>query len=108
MEFVILFCAIIFGFLIGWHARERVAINKVQQILRMAEEAEQEVENATERMRVERHSGVLYAYTDKEEFLGQGADLYELDEVIQKRFPGRKFLIKRENLEEVGVDHERI
>ena len=107
MEFIILFIAVVIGFVIGWEARERHAMRVVESILQEAEEQAKE-EPSAERMRLERHSGVIYAYTTEDEFIGQGSSLDELDTAIQKRFPGRKFLLKKENLEQIGVSHEHL
>jgi hypothetical protein len=107
MEFVILAGALILGFIAGWHGRERHAMNTIHKLLEAAEE-EVEDENKPDRLRLERHGEMIYAYTVEDEFIAQGNDLFVLDEAIQKRFPGRKFLIKKENLEEVGVSHEHL
>jgi hypothetical protein len=109
MEFLILTAALVIGCIIGWYAREQVAINTIKRIIAEAEaEAEDfETEKSPDRLRLERHGEVIYAYSE-DEFIGQGADLTTLDEVIQKRFPGRKFLVQKENLEEMAAEHERI
>ena len=106
MEFLILAGALIVGFYAGWVGRERHAMLTVQRILEESVE-EEEAKNKPDSLRLERHGEVIYAYSD-DEFIGQGNDLFALDEAIQKRFPGRKFLIKKENLEEVGVAHEHL
>lgn len=108
MEFVILAVALVIGFIAGWHGRERHAMNTIHKLLESAEEEVEEDENKPDRLRLERHGEMIYAYTAEDEFIAQGTDLFVLDEAIQKRFPGRKFLIKRENLEEVGADHEHL
>jgi hypothetical protein len=108
MEFLILAGALVVGFYAGWVAREQYAMRTVLQILEQAAEKEETEEEGRDRLTLERHNDVIYAYTTDGEFIGQGNDLFSLDEVIQKRFPGRKFLIKKENLEEVGVAHEHL
>jgi len=109
MEFLILAGALVVGFYAGWVAREQYAMRTVLQILEQAvEKEEKEEDDDRDRLTLERHNDVIYAYTTDGEFIGQGNDLFSLDEVIQKRFPGRKFLIKKENLEEVGVAHEHL
>jgi hypothetical protein len=107
MEFVILAGAVIVGFLAGWIGRERHAMNRV---MAMIEEAEADVDEETkpDRLKLERQGEMIYAYTTDDEFIGQGKTLVELDDAIQKRFPGRKFLIKQSNIEEVGVGNELI
>jgi hypothetical protein len=109
MEFLILAGALVVGFYAGWVGRERYAMRTVLEILEQAAaQEEQETEEVRDRLSLERHGEVIYAYTTEGEFIGQGNDLFALDEAIQKRFPGRKFLIKKENLEEVGAAHEHL
>lgn len=107
MEFVILFGALVVGFLAGWIGRERHAMNRVMAML---EEAEEELEEETkpDRLKLERQGEMIYAFTTEDEFIAQGKTLVELDEAVQKRFPGRKFLIKQSNIEEVGVANELV
>jgi len=105
MDFLILFGAIVVGFLVGWNAREAYAIRRVHQILEQVEALEEldEEEAATpDKIRLELHAGVIYAYTvDNDTFIAQGASLEELDAAVQARFPGKKFSIKESNLEEI-------
>lgn len=109
MEFVILAGAIVAGFIAGWRARELHAIRKVDEILKQAESMTDESDNKTERMNLERHGSVIYAYTvEDHSFIAQGSTLEELDKAIQSRFPGRKFLIKESNLQEIGVSSDTI
>ncbi len=108
MEFLILLGALVVGFIAGWNGRERHAMNTIHKILEEAEEAEESAEQP-ERMRLERHGEVIYAFTvENDTFIAQGTTLEELDSAIQKRFPGKKFRIKESNLEEVEMNHERI
>ncbi len=109
MEFLILLGALVVGFLAGWTGRERHAMNTIHKILEEAEQSESDAEDAPERIRLERHGEVIYAFTvENDTFIAQGSTLEELDDAIQKRFPGKKFLIKESNLEEVELKHERI
>jgi hypothetical protein len=109
MEFLILLAALVFGFIAGWYGRERHAMLTIHKLLEAAEEAEENNPDKPERMRLERHGEVIYAFTtETDTFIAQGSTLEELDAAIQKRFPGKKFLIKESNLEEVEMKHERI
>jgi hypothetical protein len=38
------------------------------------------------------------------EFLGQSTDIYELDKILNERYPGKKFILSEKNLAEVGVE----
>ena len=108
MEFLILAAALVIGFLIGWHSREQYAIRTIHKILEEAEAEQEKEQSNTDRLRLERHGEMLYAFSAEDEFIAQGTDLPTLDEAIQKRFPGRKFLIKQSNLNEVGLADERL
>jgi hypothetical protein len=107
MEFVILFGALMIGIYLGWEAREQWAIRQVRRLLDSGElftEAETGEEEERTKMRVEKHSDLLYAFTvEDDNFIAQGKDLEELDKAIQARFPGKKFSIQEDNLTDIGV-----
>jgi hypothetical protein len=49
--------------------------------------------------KIEEHEGFLRLYNKKtDEFLGQGKDLHELNEVVMKRFPDKLFNVPQEEL----------
>lgn len=111
MEFVILAGAIIVGFYAGWQFRELWAIRQVKRLLEDGDIKLNKVEDEgdVDRMELERHGEVIYAFTsDDHSFIAQGKDLKELDSAIQKRFPGRKFLIRESNLNDLGLNHDTI
>ena len=108
MEFIILGGALVVGFFVGWHTREIHAMNKVRRILEEVEEAQDEEDAKADRLTLERHGEVVYAFDGSDTFLAQGSSLEELDDAIQARFPGRKFLIKESNIKEVGLSHDSI
>ncbi len=103
MEFVILVGAVVVGFFSGWNARELYAIRKIDQLLKQVELTEEPEKEDVERMTLEKHGNVIYAFTSSHEFIAQGSTLEELDAAIQKRFPGRKFLIKESNLNDLEL-----
>ena len=108
MEFVILLGAVVVGLIVGWQAREQYAIRQVHRLLEergidLDEEAE--VEEDRKKMRLERHSGLIYAFADEDDsFISQGKDLSDLDMAIQARFPGKKFSVREDNLKEIGAE----
>jgi hypothetical protein len=108
MDILILIIVAIIFFFAGWQSREAYAMHIVKRILEDAEEEQEKEQSSADRLRLERHGEVLYAFTAEDEFIAQGVDLATLDEAIQKRFPGRKFLIKQSNLNEVGLADERL
>ena len=109
MEFVILFGALMIGIYLGWEAREQWAIRQVRRLLEdgdinLSKIETDEPEEERTKMRVEKHSDLLYAFTvEDDNFIAQGKDLEELDKAIQARFPGKKFSIQEDNLKDIGV-----
>lgn len=108
MEFLILFGAVVVGFLVGWQARESYAIYQVRRLLEDGDiklnTDEDETEEERTKMRLEKHSGLIYAFADEDDsFIAQGTDLTELDLAIQARFPGKKFTVREDNLKDIGA-----
>lgn len=109
MEFLILFGAVLVGFLVGWQAREQYAIRQVRRLLedgdiKLNVDSDESEEDRT-RMRLEKHSGLIYAFADEDDsFIAQGEDLSALDLAIQARFPGKKFSVREDNLKEIGAE----
>jgi len=64
--------------------------NGVSRILNNIKKNEEAKENS-ETMTVEKHNGVLYAFTSNGDFLAQAATMSELLATIEKQFPGRVF-----------------
>ena len=92
---------LVFGALIGWAAREQVAVNRVNQF---KEELSKTVQANSMRIRLEKEKEVLYAYDfDTDKFLGQGETFTALDEILAEKFPGKTFVVSDENLDEVGI-----
>lgn len=106
---VILVIAVIF-FFAGWHSREAYAMHIIKRLLEETEEKQEAEESPRQKMVLEKHGEVIYAYTeDNHEFMAQGKDLFELDTAIQARYPGKKFAIREDNLKELAVDyHESV
>lgn len=104
MDFVILGGALLIGFIFGWNARERRAMNSLRKYITAMEEQEANKEGDYTAMRLERHGEIVYAFTEEDNsFIAQGTDVYELDEAIKARFPEQKFKVKEDNLKEVGL-----
>ncbi len=102
MEFVILFGALIVGFFAGWQFRELWAMRQVRLLLQEGQLQVKEEDEERTKMRLEFNSGTIFAYSEEDgSFIAQGADLNALDRAIQARFPGRKFSVKEDNLNEM-------
>ena len=103
MDILILCLAHAFGILIGWNLRERVAMKIVEK---MMDDIQQVEEEERTKMRLETHSGVIYAYTaDGNHFIAQGVNLNELDKAIIARFPGKKFSVQEQNLIDIKAEY---
>lgn len=109
MEDIFLYIILIgSGISIGWWLREQHAIRKIHQFIQEAEAEEnllKEAEEGRTKMILERHGEVIYAYEEGGDFIAQGKDLHELDLSVQKRFPGKKFSIREDNLKEIAVEY---
>jgi hypothetical protein len=64
--------------------------NGVARVLNSVKKNEEAKEDS-ETMTVEKHDGVLYAFTSNGDFLAQAATMSELLAMIEKRFPNRVF-----------------
>ena len=99
--FIICVTFLFLGFNLGWHAREKAAERMVNKFIDQLQAEQEEVE--TININIEKHNDTYYVYDkDKNSFMGQANNRKELEEVLGKRFPGKRFLADRENLKEVG------
>jgi len=107
MDFLILILVtlvfFIYGISVGWNAREKHAIKLTQRLLDGIEEQVKEESENKIYVTIEKHNGVLYVY-DKENstFMAQGSSKQELEDVLSKRFPGKKFAASQEDLHNAG------
>ena len=107
MEFLILvlvtFIFFVYGVTVGWNAREKHAIKLTQQLLDGIEEQVKEETKDKIYVSIEKHNDMIYVY-DKENstFMAQGYSKQELEDVLSKRFPGKKFAASQEDLEKAG------
>lgn len=105
MEFLILFVVMAFGFYLGWKFREVYATAQIRRLMERAEEQAEKEELPEDRIpvNIEMHNNHYYVYhRDNNQFLGQGANLEEVEDVLMERFPGKKFACSEKMLREVG------
>ena len=107
MDILILCIVLAFGILLGWNLRERMAMRIVEKMLEDMHEQE-ETEPDVTRMRLEKHSNVIYAFGEDDSFIAQGEDLKALNKAIRERFPDRKFTVQAENLKSLGVNYDSL
>ena len=93
MELLILFgvafCFYVVGLVQGWSARERKFFRETIQ-----EEIEEQLKPLTDMIliTIEKHAGMIYVYNkESKEFMGQGSTMKEVNEALEKRYPGKLF-----------------
>lgn len=101
MDIIYYFIIFVLGVSGGWHLREWMAIRRVETILQTLEEVPhgEEVEDDRDdyvRLVVEKHSDVLYIYTEDNEFVGQGSTKEEIKEVIGRKLKGARLAVDEE------------
>ena len=101
--------ALLFGMVIsiwfGWHMREVIARHKMQKLLELAQEMEEDDELPDNYIRIviEKHDDTFFVYEEENStFLAQATSKEDLDKSLRARFPGKLFAVKEENLIEVG------
>ena len=94
------FIFFILGANAGWRARERHATRTLDKFLEQAKEKQPEECIAVS---IEKHHDVFYVFErDTNKFMAQGASKEEVENVLNDRFPGKKFGASEKNLVEVG------
>ena len=107
MDLLLIFLVCMFFYVVGvvsgWRARERHAERVLSKFVEQAQEESKEVKKNMVRINIERHNDMFYVYDrDTNQFMAQGKTQTELEEILQKRFPGKRFGASEENLIEVG------
>jgi len=98
------FLILVGGFVLGWIAREWLALNRMNRIFNQMQihEQEEEMENLIP-IKIEYHDDKFYVYQQGcGTFMAQGTSRNELEENLTKRYPGKKFAANNSNLQEVG------
>ncbi len=95
---------------LGWYLREFKAIAEVRKMREddTLEVLEQELEQIKKKylpIKIEKveHGYFVYSIPDNT-FMAQGTNRKELEENLDKRYPGKKFAATPDNLKEVGFD----
>jgi isocitrate dehydrogenase kinase/phosphatase len=100
MDILILIGVLIIGISWGWALREKIAKDKVNFLLEQVEKTE--TENVI-KIKIEKHNDVLFVYdfhTDM--FMVQANDRSELEQKLDKMYPGKKFGATPDNLKKIG------
>ena len=101
-----LFVTFSFGFLFGWHQREKWAKKKVDYLMEQLNTSlDEQINESQIQIKIEKHNGVLYVFNkDKDEFMAQGATREELEGALKLKYPDKVFLASTENLKEVNFN----
>lgn len=87
--------AFISGGVYGWNARERHAIRVLEQFRNEVSQERKELIPIV----VEKHNDLLFVYNqENKEFMAQGSSLDEINDALEKRYPGKKFSCSDEHL----------
>jgi Flp pilus assembly protein TadB len=92
------------GAVAGWRAREKHAEKITQQFVeRLHESFQEQVEEGVVQISIEKHNDMFYVY-DREtnEFMAQGSSKDEVENNLQKRYPGKRFGCAESNLSQTG------
>jgi len=105
MEFLILILVVV-SFFWGYSFRERVAIYKTHQFLKIFREeleSQKEKQKALIRIKIEKERNTFYVYdSQNSKFITQGNTKEELEKNLAKIFPGKKFGCTEDNLIKIG------
>lgn len=105
---IILFIFVV-GFIFGWVAREAYAVRRIDNLMHnleidLKEKIQEEVENMIP-IKIEYDNNTFFVYhNDDHSFMAQGATRKELEQNLEKRYPGKRFAARPENLKEVGFN----
>jgi murein L,D-transpeptidase YafK len=103
MDILVLLAGMIFCIWFGWYMREAVAKYKMQKLLELAQQMEEQLPENYIKIVIEKHNDMFFVYDENDNtFLAQASSKEELDKSLRSRFPGKMFAVKEENLIEVG------
>jgi hypothetical protein len=103
-DFIGYFLVFILGLVLGWIQRERVAINRVETLLKHFDDIPHGEEVGDDRddyirINVEKHDGVIFLYNaETHEFVGQGSTKEEIKGALKRKYPDGKFAVEEEGI----------
>jgi hypothetical protein len=101
--FIIAVLSFVIGLQVGVNLVRRAHRNAIRDTL---ERLQEEVAERIVKIRLEKHSGVIYVYAiDTDEFLGQGKDQAELEKVLGEKYPDKVFAASDAQLKEFGFSN---
>ena len=110
VEIIALIVVGVMSFIAGWNTRERVAEQRMNEVLaNVTENLQEHIKETVIRISIERHNGTFYVYNlDDKSFMGQGTTRAELEKVLAEKYPGKSFAATHENLVEMGFANESV
>lgn len=110
VEIIALIVVGVTSFYAGWVARERAAIQRMDEVLsHVSENIQEHIKQNVIRINIEKHNDHYYVYNmDDNSFMGQGASRKELEKLLSDKYPGKSFAATDENLKEVGFANESV
>ncbi len=91
------------GIGMGWKLREKRAQEVMEKIVGSMEEELREQQENFIPIVIEKHNNVFYVYNkETNQFMGQGVSRKELEDILHKSFPGKRFGATEKNLIEMG------
>ena len=109
MEIILMLLVMVVCFVSGWIAREMAAARRIDRLMEsvqvdLKEKIEEELENLIP-IKIEYDNSTFFVYNnDDQTFMAQGATRKELETNLEKRFPGKRFAARQENLKDVGFN----
>ena len=103
MEFILYLVIGFVAYRIGWLAREYHAVSSLENMLSGMESKETGPAIDAIPILIEKHKGVFYAYNNQDKtFMAQGNTRKNLEENLDKRYPGKKFAALPSNMKDIG------
>lgn len=105
MEIIIAIIISLVSFVFGWIVRERYAVRQLEKLLTQVQDMKEESKQDLVFITIEKHDNVFFVYLkETNQFVLQANTQEELEEKLLEKFPGKKFAVKQENLDEVGFE----
>ena len=109
MEIILMLLVMVVCFISGWIAREIAASRRIDRLMEsvqvdIREKIEEELENLIP-IKIEYDNSTFFVYNnDDHSFMAQGETRKELETNLEKRYPGKRFAARPENLRDVGFN----
>lgn len=109
MEFLILVLVAILFARLGWSLREIHAMREVKKIEKeVIQHFQTDLEEIKKKylpIKIEKVNDAYFVYSIPDNtFMAQGTNRKEVEENLDKRYPGKRFAATPDNLKEVGFD----